>query len=68
MASAQDIIEAARRRDASIEVTPDAAEFLTQLAPYQVHATINSLLNEAKRNGITTIDLAYLKDIGFAED
>ena len=65
MASAEEIRKAFERQAPQLEITEEAAEFLTRLEAYQVYPSIKNILREANSEDRQQIDLDFLKDIGF---
>ena len=68
MATVADVHKAVARLDSNMSCSEEAAEFLSQAAPYQVNRMIEGLVHDANKAGIRQIDIAYLKEIDLYED
>jgi len=68
MATASDVHKAVTRLDESMSISDDAAEFMTRAAPYQFNRMIEGLVRDAKRMGVSCIDVEFLKEIELWED
>jgi hypothetical protein len=68
MATIEDIHKAVARLDASMSFSDEAAEFMSQAAPYQFNRMIEGLVKDAQRAGVSCVDVAFLKEIDLWED
>jgi hypothetical protein len=68
MATVADVHKAVARLDETMSFSEEAAEFMTQAAPYQFNRMIEGLVRDAKRAGISHIDIAFLKEIDMYEE
>ena len=68
MTSVERVHSAVAKLDDSITFSDAAAEFMTRAAPYQFNRMVEGLVRDAKRAGVTHVDIAFLKEIDLYED
>ena len=68
MATVEGVHAAVANLDASRTFSADAAEFMSQAAPYQFNRMIEGLVKEAQRAGVSHVDIAFLKEIDLYEE
>jgi hypothetical protein len=68
MTTVERVHSAVAKLDDSMSFSEEAAEFMSQAAPYQFNRMIEGLVKEAQRAGITHVDIAFLKEIDMYED